>query len=93
MLALVPMATLVIDGVSLVGTSYAGFPLSEEIPFQLYLHLLQSLQLFWADVSGFHVAYMLVGHGALQHGISQVMPLGIDLLGTSSHSGPCFVLH
>lgn len=92
-LVLVTMATLAVDTVCLVGTSYGGFPMSEEIPFQLDLHLLQSLQLFWADVPGFHMAYMLVSPGALQHGVRQVMPLGIDLLGTSRHSSPCGILH
>lgn len=93
LVALVAMATVAIDSVCLVGTSYGGFLVGEEIPFQLYLHLLQGLQLLWADVLGLHMACAVVSGGTLQHRISQVLPLGIDLLGTSGHSSPGGLLY
>lgn len=90
---LVAMATLAVDGVCLVGPSYGGFPVREEIPFQLYLYLLQSLQIFWGDVPGFQMACILVSRGALQNGVSHMTPFGIDLLGAGSHRSPCLILH
>lgn len=63
MVALVALATRAVDGVCLIGTSYGVFPVSEEIPFQLYLHLLQSLQLIWADVPRLRMAWALVSRG------------------------------
>lgn len=88
---LVAVATLAIEGVCLVGTSDGGFSVREEIPFQLYLYLLQSLQIFWGDVLGFQMACILVTCGALQDGVSHMTALGIDLLGASSHSSPCLI--
>lgn len=83
----------VIDSVCLVGTSYVVFPLGEAFPFQLQLHLLQNLQLLWANVPGFEVAGVLAHGGALQHGVSQVLPLGINVLDASSHSSPRGLFH
>jgi hypothetical protein len=43
LVALVAMAIVAIESMCLVGTSYGGVPLGEEIPFQLHLHLLKAL--------------------------------------------------
>lgn len=53
---LVAMVTMAMEGVCVVQTSYSGFPLREEIAFQLYLHLLEGLQLLLVDVLGLQVA-------------------------------------
>lgn len=53
---LVARVTMAMEGMCLVHASYSGIPLSEKIPFQLQLHLLQGLQLLLVDVFGLQVA-------------------------------------
>ena len=87
-ITLVAMAAVAVVGVRVVGASYGGFLLGEEIPLQLHLHLLEGLQLLLVDVLGLQVARVLAGCGPLQHGVSQLLPLGVNLLGTGCHGGP-----
>lgn len=53
---LVARVTMAMEGMCLVHAGYSGTPLSEKIPFQLQLHLLQGLQLLLVDVFGLQVA-------------------------------------